>query len=874
MPNENQRDLVLGPGTFALVLDGTKGLVNTYVGPTKTTLSEQDRAVRYSTSSRKFEPVDTLSQAIQPFVFASEGSYVILQNPTSGSVDGKDHPGYPQEGGNGQQTPRLQYGRTINVRGPVQFALWPSQSAQVIEGHTLRSNQYLLCRVYNAEAAKENWQNSIAMPQQTAGDQTKSLASKIDPKSLVTGQYLIIEGTEVSFYIPPTGIEVVIEDDKYVRDAVTLERLEYCILIDEDGNKRIERGPQVVFPHSTERFVTQTVQGQVTRRFRAYILSKLQALHLQVIADYTDPVTNKSYKSGDEIVIYGKETPIYFPSIEHAVLKYGEQELHNSVAVPRGDGRYVLDRLGGDVKLVKGPTMLMPDPTKEVMIRRILTPKQASLWYPGNSDVLNYNVQLANMAAEESDNTGQRFISDSRVRSRTSPRTESLEPEASNFAFSKGITAAAAPGMFANEIKRGTSYTPPRTISLESSKYEGAVNISPFIGYAVQVVKKTGERRVVVGPATHLLEYDETLEVVRLSKGTPKNHDDLVETVYLQVKNNRVTDVVVVETEDMVKVAIKLSYRVNFEGDSTKWFSVDNYVKLLCQAAQSRLSREAKGYQIGDFYKRTIDIVRDTILGPKSEGKKRTGMVFEENGMEVYDVEIISVTISDNNIQRLLIETQVSAFQDTLNVSNAKRRLDNTKSLQGINRQIEEEMEQSKQAKLKLEAATKELQIQNEISSIIGEYNKKLQHEANALTLANKELETIRAKEAINNEVAQADQNRLKESAEIQNEIEIKKQQLQLNFLVAETEAMIKRVEATKESLGDTLLALSSQETMQKLAQASAPMTLLGGPNIMDVLEKVFQNTPFGKPFQNMRKQVGNDGLGRSLRKEVAVQPE
>ena len=34
-------------------------------------------------------------------------------------------------------------------------------------------------------------------------------------------------------------------------EAVTLERLEYCILLDEDGNKRYIRGPAVVF-HDVE----------------------------------------------------------------------------------------------------------------------------------------------------------------------------------------------------------------------------------------------------------------------------------------------------------------------------------------------------------------------------------------------------------------------------------------------------------------------------------------------------------------------------------------------------------------------------------------------------------------------------------------------
>jgi hypothetical protein len=46
-----------------------------------------------------------------------------------------------------------------------------------------------------------------------------------------------------------------------VRDAVTLERLEYCILLDENGNKRFIQGPAVVFPAPTETFVERRIRG-------------------------------------------------------------------------------------------------------------------------------------------------------------------------------------------------------------------------------------------------------------------------------------------------------------------------------------------------------------------------------------------------------------------------------------------------------------------------------------------------------------------------------------------------------------------------------------------------------------------------------------
>ena len=63
-----------------------------------------------------------------------------------------------------------------------------------------------------------------------------------------------------------------------------------------------------------------------------------------------------------------------------------------------------------------------------------------------------------------------------------------------------------------------------------------------WVGYAVMVVDKQGRRRVEQGPKNLLLEYDETLEVIQLSTGTPKTDDKLVETVFLRVLNNKVSD--------------------------------------------------------------------------------------------------------------------------------------------------------------------------------------------------------------------------------------------------------------------------------------------------------------------------------------------
>lgn len=233
---QRERDLVLASGQYALVLDKTKGHVTTHIGPTKMSLSTTDTPVVYNPIFRAFDECEQ-DQAAQSCPRANEGDYIILENPP---VSGTAH-AHPT--GTAPQTPELQVGVKVNVPGPVSFALWPGQVATPVKGHRLRSNQYLVCRVYNADAAKANWGQAVVDVQTTTEGEGDPKTAKIEPTTSVAaaeqismGKLFIVKGTAVSFYIPPTGVEVVQDESgEYIRDAVTLERLEYCILMDENG---------------------------------------------------------------------------------------------------------------------------------------------------------------------------------------------------------------------------------------------------------------------------------------------------------------------------------------------------------------------------------------------------------------------------------------------------------------------------------------------------------------------------------------------------------------------------------------------------------------------------------------------------------------
>ncbi len=314
-------DLILPQGTFVYIQDGASGQVVVAVGPYKESIGEIDKVVLFDERLKKFVPASDFNEAIQVSRSADEGQYIVLINPS----DAKDNePKFPKRGKN-STTVTLKTGSKVNIPGPATFPLWPGQIGQVLDGHNLKYNEYLIVRVYNEEQAKKNLSNAIIKA--TTEDKDKKQKSLIDEDDLVTGKLLVIKSTDVSFYIPPTGIEVVSDNGKYVRKAVTLERLEYCILLDQNGAKRYVKGPDVVFPEPTEEFLEQ--DGK--KKFKALELNDNMGIYIKVIADYEE--NGRKYITGEELFITGKEQKIYFPREEHAIIKYDDKVMHYAVAI-------------------------------------------------------------------------------------------------------------------------------------------------------------------------------------------------------------------------------------------------------------------------------------------------------------------------------------------------------------------------------------------------------------------------------------------------------------------------------------------------------------------------------------------------------------
>lgn len=816
-----QKDLVLSSNEYSYVLDQTKGFISCLVGPTKMSLSQSDSLVTFNTHTKKFESC-SYGEAIKLLTICPENWYCILKNPA------KDNK-HPAPGASNVLPDAMEIGKKINIMGPVAFALYPGQMAKVVRGHALRSNQYLLARVYEANAAN----NSQGEIRNADGELVETKKT-----NYVNGQILVIKGTEVSFYIPPTGIEVIPvhhnDNNGYIREAVTLERLEYCILKDEDGNKRYVHGPQVVFPKPTETFVTSPKGGFI---FRAVELSKISGIYVKVIAEYKDVDSAGKeivHPVGEELFITGNDQMIYYPRPEHAIITYDGKMMHHAIAIPEGEGRYIMNRLTGEIKTVKGPQMYLPDPRLEVVVKRKLSRRQCELMYPGNKEALAYNEQLSERAVEKAAKNSMSFMD-----------------ELTAFSINSSINDTLANLEAKANISRGTSYTKPRTITLDN-KFDGVVTTDVWTGYAVNVISKDGTRKVVCGPQTVMLDYDQTLEELQLSTGRPKTTDNMIHTCFLRHENNKVSDLIHVETKDFVRCSIKVSYCVDFDKNyQDKWFNVDNYIKFMCDRERSLMKKAVKNYTIEELNQNYVDIIRNVAVNKRDsrkeenpDKKEHKGRFFPENGMYVNDCEVLSLHIEDEDIAEMLVDHQREIVKKSLQLSAADKRVQVAEKLT-VAEKKENKLKSDKlinKMNLQREEAIRTLEIQTEV-------NRKKEAEEEAAAKAKKELQTVL--DLI------GDAERARKDKDMKQEIAFKQELA--NIEQAKQKAYADTVSAIMGAVSPELVAAltanANSDMVSALEHAVAPYAIAQGEeSVADVVARLTKGLPIEEAIEKLSK--------------------
>jgi len=337
-------------------------------------------------------------------------------------------------------------------------------------------------------------------------------------------------------------------------------------------------------------------------------------------------------------------------------------------------------------------------------------------------------------------------------------------------------------------------------------------------------VRSGSRREVVRGPAVRLLDFDEELETLWLSTGTPKSDAKLLGTCFLLVDGNRVSDAIAVHTADHVELSVKLSYRVSFNSkpgaDDARWFNVSNYVALLADHLGSIVRAAVRLTPIDRFHAASTEIIRSAILGEK-KGEKRAGREFEENGMLVYDVEVLEVRIEDEEVELLLTDAQRTAIVSEVGRKKEALRLLDEEAKEAVNRAVFATQQQTAAAELELETAKRAL--------------------SSARSEARAELARL---DAVGK--ARAEAEALELSSTAQSTAQERRAQVTRRDLSAQVEAFEAQMAALHPELIATLKALGNQQLAQSLTANLSPLAILGGDSVADVASRLLASLPAG----------------------------
>ena len=267
------------------------------------------------------------------------------------------------------------------------------------------------------------------------------------------------------------------------------------------------------------------------------------------------------------------------------------------------------------------------------------------------------------------------------------------------------------------------------------------------------------------------------------------------------------------------------------------WFSVDNYVKYLCDRIRSLLKREVKKHTIEDFYQNYSDIVRNIAIGYSEDttsekaSNKHEGRFFRENGMFVKDCEVLSLTV-ESEIAEILESHQRDMVEKSLELSDAEARVKVAEALFDAEKK-ENELASTKlinRMNLQGEEARRKLEIQAEV-------NRKQEAEKQAAKQAEKDMQVVI--DAIHDA----------EMARKQKEVDAKiaEQQALASIEKAKQSAYAETVAKIMESIQpDLVAAIQSQseaKTFNGIAQGIAPYALANGESAAEFVDRLLRGT-------------------------------
>ena len=279
---------------------------------------------------------------------------------------------------------------------------------------------------------------------------------------------------------------------------------------------------------------------------------------------------------------------------------------------------------------------------------------------------------------------------------------------------------------------------------------------------------------------------------------------------------------------------------MNFEGDSERWFNVENYVRFLTDHMRSLIRNVIKKQGVQQFYNASVELLRDTILGKSDNDRARSGRLFEENGMRIYDVEILDIELGHAEIEELLMEAQHSTVQQTIALNAERQKRD----LMVQQEQIKRELEQ-------LRTESQLLSIEQQLLTNQKELALDLQRQHRNAEVSEATLQQTLKEEELRSKIQEGALQRERATSDQAHAIARQQQALILEELEAEVQAMVAKAGAVSPDLIAALQAFSDRALVEKVSASMSPLAILGGSSVAEVIQKLLRGTPLENTLED-----------------------
>ena len=170
--------------------------------------------------------------------------------------------------------------------------------------------------------------------------------------------------------------------------------------------------------------------------------------------------------------------------------------------------------------------------------------------------------------------------------------------------------------------------------------------------------------RIEQGPKTTFLGPYERPKVLNLSGGKPIQQG-VLKVALVKLGPDFIYDQIKVRTNDNAQLRVDVTYKWRFrvredaaetrQADLKKIFSIEDFVGYAAETLSSEIRSVAAGHNFEDFHANALDHIVKKLFG-EEDGERKASRIFEENGLEIFGVDITGINPEDPKIAEKLHE--------------------------------------------------------------------------------------------------------------------------------------------------------------------------------------------------------------------------